>query len=239
MKNLLALFLLVASNYAMADVLGFSAGAKFWNYDVAGSIRSPITNNNRIALKFSDKNSFNPYLVFEHPVPFLPNFKIQQNSIESSGLIPVSDPSFLGGTEVLVQGNVNYSHVDLVLYYEVLDNWLNLDLGVSAKYFDGYQRYKYKNIIDDELDFDNLIPLLYIKGQVDLPSTGFSIVATVETLSATYKVTDIDLAVRYQFKSGFGVDLGYRNLDVDLKNIGRFKSDMQMNGAYLGGYFEF
>jgi len=240
MKKSIVLFLLVVGNYAMADVLGFSVGAKYWNFDVEGNISSPIVDNKQVAINFNDKNSFNPYLVFEHPVPFLPNLKIQQNTIESSGFIPVSAPSFLDGEEVLVRGDVNYSHVDLMLYYDILDNWMNLDLGISTKYFDGYQRYKYENVINDELDFDHLIPMLYIKGQFDLPLSGFSVTATVEALSFdSNKVTDIDLALRYQFKSGFGLDLGYRNLDVDLKNISSFKSDMQMDGVYLGGHYEF
>ncbi|MGJ8664645.1 MAG: TIGR04219 family outer membrane beta-barrel protein, partial [Marinicella sp.] len=201
---------------------------------------SPLVDNNQVAINFNDNKDLNPYIQFEHPVPFLPNFKLQQNHIESSGFIPVSDPTFLDGQEVMVRGDMNFSHVDLMLYYELLDNWINLDLGISAKYFDGYQRFKYQTEIDDELDFDHLIPMLYIKGQFDLPLTGLSAAATVEALSFdSNKVTDIELALKYQFKFGLGMDVGYRTLDIDLKNINSFKSDMKMQGLFIGGYFEF
>jgi len=241
MNKLLLLMLMLSSSGAlMADVLGFSVGVNYWNYDVKGNVRSPLVENNRVAINFNDNNDLNPYLVLEHPVPFLPNFSLQQNSIESSGLIPVSDPTFLAGQEVLVRGDVNFSHVDLTLYYEILDNWLNLDLGVSAKYFDGYQRFNYESEINDELDFDDLIPMLYVKGQFDLPLTGLSAAASVKALSFdSNKVTDIEMALKYQFKLGLGMDLGYRNLDIDLKNINSFKSDMQMDGFFVAGYFEF
>ena len=239
-KSAILLFLLLSSDALMADVLGFSFGIKYWNYDVEGSVRSPLVDSNQVAINFNDNNDLNPFVVFEHPLPFIPNFKIQQNNIESSGLIAVSDPSFLNGEEVMVRGDINFSHVDLMLYYEILDNWLCLDLGISAKYFDGYQRYKYQTEIDDELDFDHLIPMLYLNGQFDLPLTGLSAAATVEALSFdSNKVTDIELALKYQFKFGLGMDVGYRILDIDLKNINSFKSDMQMDGFFIGGFFEF
>jgi outer membrane protein len=240
MKKVLMYVLLLSSSSLLADVLGFSVGAQYWNYDVEGKVRSPIVDNNQVDINFKNNNNFNPYIAFEHPVPFLPNFKIQQNSVEGSGLIAVSDPSFQNGEEVMVRGDANFSHVDLMLYYEILDNWINLDFGISAKYFDGYQRFKYQTVIDDEIDFDHLIPMVYLTGQFDLPLTGLSAAAQVKALSFdSNKVTDIELLLRYQFKSGFGIDLGHRTLDVDLKNINSFKSDMQMNGFFLSGQFEF
>lgn len=239
-KISLILFILFSSNVLKADVLGFSFGVQYWNYDLEGRVRSPLVDNNQVAINFNDNNDINPFIVFEHPVPFLPNFKLQQNTIESRGLFPVSDPSFMDGEEILVHGDINFSHVDLMLYYEILDNWLNLDLGISAKYFDGYQRYQYATEINNGLDFDHLIPMVYLKGQFDLPLTGLSAAATVKTLSFdSNNVTDIELALKYKLKFGLGVDVGYRSLDIDLKNINSFKSDMKMEGIFVGGFLEF
>ncbi len=227
-------------NVASADVLGFSVGTQYWGYDIQGDVRSPITDGNTTAINFNNNTDLNFYASLEHPVPFLPNVKLQQNSIQSSGLIPTQDPSFLNGQLVMVNGNVDLSHTDLTLYYEVLDNWLNLDVGLSAKYFDGYMRFNYENVLNDELDFDHLIPMLYAKAQFDLPLTGFSVSATAQALSFdSNKVTDLDVAFKYQNKLGLGFDLGYRSLDVDLKNINSFKSDLRTAGFYLGANFNF
>jgi len=239
-QSTIILILLLATNSLKADVLGFSLGVNYWNYDIEGTVKSPLSGNSQAAINFKQNNDLNPYVVFEHPVPFIPNFKLQQNNIESSGLIPVSDPLFFAGETVFVRGDINFSHVDLMLYYEILDNWVNLDLGISAKYFDGYQRYHYADVIDEDSDFDDLIPMLYVKGQFDLPLTGLSASATVEALSFDRnKVTDIELALKYQLKFGLGMDVGYRSLDVDLKNLNNFKGDIKMDGFFLGGYFEF
>ena len=239
-KTLTAFSSLLIMNLASADVLGFSVGAQYWNYDMDGKVRSPLAANDYVGIDFANNNDANFYLTFEHPVPFVPNLRLQQNNIKSGGLIPVSDPDFTQGQEVMVRGDIDLSHTDVTLYYELLDNWVNLDLGLSAKHFDGYTRFKYQAIIDDESDFDDWIPMVYADAQFDLPLTGLSAAATIEALSFdSNKVTDVELALKYQFKLGLGVGLGYRNLDVDLKNINSFKSDLTVDGFFLNGYFEF
>jgi len=241
MKKLIILFLgLMSANTLMADVLGFSVGANYWNYDMDGKVRSPLAENNYIAIDYRDNNDVNFYVSFEHPIPFLPNVKLQQNNIQSTGVIAISDPGYMNGLVVNVLGDIDLSHTDVLLYYEVLDNWVNLDIGMSAKYFDGYTRFNYETLIDDESDFDDWIPMLYAKAQLDLPLTGLSAAATVEALSFdSNKVSDVDVALLYQHTTGLGVSLGYRTLDVDLKNVNSFKSDLKVDGFYLGGMIAF
>ncbi len=238
-KALLLGLLLTATFASVADVLGFSVGANYWQYDMDGTMRSPLAANDSVGIDFDDAG-VNVFVTFEHPVPFLPNVKLQQNDIQAAGLIPVADPNFQNGELVFVSGAIDLSHTDVTLYYEILDNWVNLDLGLTAKYFDGYSRFKYEAIIDDETSLDDWIPMVYGQAQFDLPFTGFSAAATVSALSFdSNQVTDLDLALKYQNKLGFGADLGYRTMDVDLKNINSFRSDLKIDGFYLGGRFEF
>lgn len=240
MNKVLALcLLLLMSGSSLADVLGFSVGVNYWQYDMDCTMRSPLAANDSVGIGFDDA-SVNIFAAFEHPVPFLPNVRLQQNNIQAAGLIPVSDANFQNGEVVYVSGDIDLSHTDVTLYYEILDNWVNLDLGLTAKYFDGYSRFQYDTLIDDESDFDDWIPMVYGQAQFDLPFTGFSTAATVSALSFdSNHVTDLDLALKYQNKLGFGADLGYRTMDVDLKNINSFKSDLTIDGFYLGGRFEF
>lgn len=238
-KAILSGLLLSMSLTSMADVLGFSVGANYWKYDMGGSIRSPLTASESVGIKFDDA-SVNIFAAFEHPIPFLPNVRLQQNNIQASGLIPLADANFQNGERVYVSGDIDLSHTDVTLYYEILDNWVNLDLGLTAKYFDGYSRLNYEMLIDDESDFDDWIPMVYGQAQFDLPFTGFSASATVSALSFdSNHVTDLDMALKYQNNLGFGADLGYRTMDVDLKNINSFRSDLKIDGFYLGGRFEF
>ena len=227
-------------NPVMAETVEFSVGASYWNYSMDGDVSSPIVGINQFPFEFNDRSELNPFIVFKHPVSFLPNFKIQQNNIHTNGIITVSDPNFLNGQTVQVNGDFNFSHTDLVLFYEIMDNWLNVDIGISGKYFDGYQRFKYSTALNDELDFDHLIPMLYLQGKIDFPHTNLSVTSMIKTLSFdSNKVTDINLALQYHLKNGFGIELGYRVLDLDLKNISRIKSDLKVDGIYLSGFIVF
>lgn len=227
-------------NRADADVIGFEAGVNYWSHSMSGEVRSPVADNNFVRIDFDDENDFNFFVTLEHPVPFLPNVKIQQNNIQSAGPVPLSDREFLGGQAIDVAGDIDLSHTDLMLYYEVLDNWVNLDLGLSAKYFNGYSQFNYPNLIDDRADFDDWIPMLYAKAQFDLPLTGLSAAAALEALTFDDNdVVDLDLALKYQTKLGLGAALGYRTMDIDLKNINSFRSDLKVDGFYLGMYVDF
>ncbi len=225
---------------SLADVIGFEAGVNYWNHSMSGEVRSPLAANDYVRIDFDNNNDINMFVAFEHPVPFLPNVKLQQNNLQASGIVPIADANFQNGQTINVRGDIDLSHTDVILYYEILDNWVNLDLGLSAKYFDGYSRFNYENIINDEADFDDWIPMLYGKAQFDLPLTGLSAAAVVEALTFdSNNITDVDLAVKYQTNFGLGAAVGYRAIDVDLKNINSFRSDLKSDGFYLGLNLDF
>ncbi len=240
MKKVILSAVLMLSQAAMADtVLGFYAGVSSWQHDMAGSINSDISSSDRVDINFDDGgNVF--YAALEHPVPFVPNVKIQQNNVQAEGLINISDVAAFPGQSVDINGDIDFSHTDLMLYYEVLDNWLNLDLGLSFKYFDGYSDFYYQDMLDDRSDLDDWVPMLYGKGQVDLPFTGFSIYGSVEALSFdSNDVTDFEVGVNYESKIGLGGVIGYRALSVDLVNIGDLTSDLKIDGFFAGINFHF
>lgn len=244
MKIKIVLLSLVISTSSFADtILGFYAGANYWNYDMSGSINSSNNQLNHVDIGFTNDNSNIFYAALEHPIPFLPNIKLQHNTIRTEGVININNANnvdgFLGQS-FNVNSDLDFSHTDLILYYEILDNWLNLDLGFSFKNFDGYTYFYAGAILDDRSEFDDWIPMLYAKGKFDLPFTGFSASATVEALSfESNKVTDIAVAIGYESGNGLGAEAGYRNLTVDLNTLRNFDSDITMDGFYLGLNFHF
>lgn len=240
-KTKLLILILLFSTSSIADtILGFYAGANYWNHSMSGNINSSSSQIGNIDIDFNNDSSNVFYAALEHPIPFLPNVKLQQNTIQTAGIITVSNIPDFFGQAVDVNTDLDFSHTDLMLYYEVLDNWLNLDLGFSFKNFDGYTDFQATNILDVNSRFDDWVPMLYAKGKFDLPFTGFSASATLEALSFnSNKVTDLALAIGYESGSGLGAEAGYRNLTIDLDNIGSFKSDLTIDGFYLGVNFHF
>lgn len=235
----LVLFGLISFNLAQAEILGFEVGIDYWQHDISGQIQSGNANIETQSINFDENNDLNVFVVLEHPVPFLPNIKLQQNNINANGVISQTGAGLVSGSPGLLDSELDLSHTDLMLYYELLDNWVNLDLGLSAKYFDGYSRLSNEDVLRTN-DYDDLIPLVYAKAQFDLPFTGLSAAATIETISlAGDDVTDFDLALKYRSLLGLGAALGYRVLDVDFTHGNNVRSELKTDGFYLGVYLDF
>lgn len=242
-KTLTVAALLTISGAANADFIGIYAGAERWNYDSDGFISSGPDNidfNQDLGLQDNDDNVY--YLAFEHPVPFLPNVKVQQNNLKGTGNGTASqDFQFQDG--VIAQGNTinsgyDLSHTDYTLYYELLDNWVNLDLGLTGKDFDGYFQVERQEVglpYDSIAEFDGIIPAIYGRAQFDLPFTGLKTgaIANIGEKSGD-RVSDIKAYIAYEAETGFGVELGYRVFNLEFDNLDSVSSDISFDGVYAG-----
>ncbi|WP_251359195.1 TIGR04219 family outer membrane beta-barrel protein [Kangiella sp. TOML190] len=244
-----AVTLILASAAASADILGVYAGAKRWNYDLDGTVRSGGNNidvNRDLGLKDDDANIY--YLAFEHPLPFLPNIRIQQNELDGNeNGIASQDFSFQSGsyqTGDSVATRYDFSHTDYTLYYEILDNWVNLDLGFSAKDFDGFVDIRPDGqaipALDYRVNLSGTVPLLYGRAQFDLPFTGWSAGGELQVGKFDDDdLTDASAYVAYEGDSGFGFELGYRLFELEFDDFDDLSSDLTIDGFYAGLSFHF
>lgn len=233
---LISLLLLACVTSQADTILGVYASVSHWQHDMTDD----FPRNQDGHRSEETGNVF--YVALEHPLPFLPNVKLQRNDIDSkvSGLFDVTDffgPPFFRRT---ITNQADLSHTDLMLYYEVLDKWLNLDLGLSLKQFDGFSVFESDNFQTGRIDLDVLVPMLFGKGQVDLPFTGLSAHGTVEALSpGDVEVTDIELGLNYESKIGLGGALGYRSLNTDWRRSNGLRADYQLDGFFVGLNYHF
>jgi len=240
-KSLILLgFLAHVLQSGMTQCAEFSTGIMHWSYSMEGEVRSAVVGPNKFPFTFSERTDLNPFVVIEPNNRYLPNLRLQHNNIQSKGAIGISSPVFTGGELILVDGDFDFSHTGLMLYYGLLDQSLQVDVGISGKYFGGHQRFDHPTVIQQELDFDHVIPMLFVQGQVELINQRLWLNAVVETLSFDgNEVTDLHVALQYRFRQGHGLDLGYRVLDLDLSNISSIKTDASIEGIYLSGYIQF
>ncbi|GAA4815754.1 membrane protein [Marinicella pacifica] len=233
-QTLITCLLLITglTNVKADTILGLYAGYNYWQHDLADGIQVNFTDE-----KNSEKGNIF-YVALEHPVPFIPNAKIQHNTLtgEASGTMEILG---VDGNPQTVQARtaVDLSHNELILYYELLDNWINLDVGASVKYFDGYQPIHVQAMVQNRIKIDEWIPLLYAKGQFDLPFTGLSAYGSLQALSlGSNDVTDLEMGLNYETKMGLGATLGFRVLDVDFDvsdNV-NLLYDQRLEGFFLG-----
>ena len=124
---------------AHADFIGLNIGANHWTPEVSGSFST--NNDSQIRLDndlgFRDDSSTSLSVSFEHPVPGLPNIKYRGYDLNASSSSSISTPITFDGTSYVgdINSTLDLSHNDIVLYYELLDNWINIDLGIDLKLF--------------------------------------------------------------------------------------------------------
>jgi len=127
------------------------------------------------------------------------------------------------------------------LYYEVMDNWLNLDIGLDLKLFDGeVSTVGSTNTTTSSITIDETIPLLYLSARIDLPFSGFYVGADFSGLSVNdSSAADTTIKVGYESGIGLGIEGGYKIFSLNLDDVNDFDSDLEYNGAFINGYFHF
>jgi len=228
---------------AQADrVFGLYAGAGSWLADYDGKAGEPAITLNELGVKEHYNNYF--YVAIEHPVPFLPNIRLTQTNITSSQTGTVTKSFTIGDTTYAanesVKSSFDLSHRDLTFYYQLLDNWINFDLGVTARQFDGYVHTE-STSSTEKLDIDLTAPMLYGKAQFDLPFTGLS--AGIEGNYTRYQdnsLSDYTAKLIYLFDSAVdvGVEVGYRKMSIKISD-NDLEADMTLKGPYAALLFHF
>ena len=217
MKKLLfsAIIALLPLSAMSATILGFQIGGGNWDQTPSGTLISTVGSD---TIKETEKGEGYTYLVFEHPVPLIPNVKLANTKVSAEG------NSVITSLEV--------DQTDATLYYEILDNVVSLDIGVTARKVDGQLTGA------GSATFSGTVPLLYAAAEIMLPS-GFALAAEINTIgSGNDKISDISAKVTYTTSVGLGIEVGTRtqNFEVDIDSV---QTDIEFSGIFAGVYFKF
>ncbi|KPP98843.1 TIGR04219 family outer membrane beta-barrel protein [Marinobacter sp. HL-58] len=233
--------LIIAAPVASADVLGVGANVSYWDSDLsgkAGKNNDLVDVENDLDLD-SDTNA-NLSAYFEHPVPVLPNVRLNYTRIEQSGRGELSTEfdAIPGGVEV--DSDLDLSQFDVTLYYEVLDNWVNLDLGLTARNLDGelIVREQTTNGQASETEIDGVVPMGYLAARFDLPFTGVSVGGEANLISF-----DGDSVYDYNAYGQYEVSLlqlraGYRQMGIDYEDSDD-RLDVELGGPFVSAGLTF
>lgn len=231
-----------------------SARAEFIGLDIGGSFSPAIgstANDSRTIDLVDDLEIDNPeqssmVLILEHPIRALPNIRYRGYDFDSSNRMKLeSDISFNGQT--FNSGNEVTSSYDLsqnefVLYYQLVNERLNLDLGVDLKSFDG--EVSLNGTTNTSVDVDETIPLIHLSARYDLPNSGFYLGANINTdflnlgLSES-SARDSTILLGYDSGNGLGVEGGFKHFSLDLDDVESLNDEFQYDGIFLNGYFNF
>lgn len=248
LKKLAPLGLVFVAAAAQADFAGVYAGASYWTPSYSGGFDSGSAAIGEVSLKkdlgYSDATATGLYIAVEHPVPVLPNFRIERTNLSQSSTSTLSRTiEFEGesfGQNSKTKSKLDLTHTDWTAYYEILDGlgWLNFDVGLTVRVFDGLVELSDESgATSASLDIDAPVPLLYGKGQLDIPGAPFPIAVggMVNYLSvggATIADNRFYVSAAADLPVEIGAELGYRDFTMEFDDVGDFTSDLSASGWY-------
>lgn len=244
-KMIVSAWLISFTPIASADFAGIAAGAGVWSHDPSGEIAFqglPIDVDDD--LNVDTKTQTTAWAALEHPIPVLPNLKVRYTEFTLDGGNTLSRSIEFGGTTFSAAESVSLDadldQYDVVLYYELLDNWINWDVGVEVKVFDGDFRISNATTgLAESTDFTGAIPMLYTDIALDIPMTGLFV--GVEGAGLAYggnQAYDFEAKAGYELsfgmgaKFGVGAEGGYRFQRLKLEDIGDLDTDLKADGPF-------
>ncbi len=224
---------------AQADtVLGFYAGIGSWQQNYSGDIASSgtaIDIEDDLGLDDDTTNFF--YAALEHPIPELPNVRLQYSELDLDQAatlnrdIDFNGIAFPAGTDVGTIVDVNQT--DAAFYYEFLDNVVSLDLGIAVRYLNG--EVVISSTVDSSpVDFKGLLPLLYGKARIDLPLSGLWLGAEVSGADLDgNSLIDGNLVLGWESPYRIGIEAGWRIYRLKLDDFDDVDSaDVEVSGPF-------
>ena len=237
----LGLIAFCASYSSQADtLLGLYSGAQAWNMETSGGFSNDGSNTE---FNFEEQTNTNLYVAFEHPIPLIPNVKVQRTAMDTQGDVILDTQFTLGDKVFAANGNaftdVSLTTTDFILYYELFDNDLvSFDVGLNAKHIDG----EFLATVDGETgreEFSGPVPMVYSRLAVGVPFTGFGAFVEGSFLSIDdHTISDYQAAITYSLMENLAIDLtlqlGYRAVTLELDDLDDIYSDLEFKGIYAG-----
>ncbi len=253
MKKLLTAAALTAmmGTAAQADFLRVEMGGGIWSSDPDGTLVYKQDTGTDTPLNLGDGLGYDkeslPYLWLniKHPVPILPNVRLEYVDVDFEGTSTQSVT-----WDGITYGANTYTHLqltqyDAILYYNLLDNtaWMTLDLGLDVKFVDtSYDIQDPTGTVTAYSESESLvIPLLYARTRVEIPATNFGLEADLKYIgngdSQFYDFrAKVDYTLDFVPVVQPAIEVGYRvqKFKIDEKDADDVIADIDFSGMYVG-----
>lgn len=208
-----------------STLLGFGIETEYYSPEAKGDFR--YTDNGVTSATHFNGDNDNQYqvgLYLEHPVPMLPNLRADFTPETSF----VGDKIGGAGTNT-----VKFSQIDTTLYYEVLDNVVDLDIGLTGKYVKG----DVTGTVNQS--FDVIIPMVYMAAGVKIPTLPVRLDTDLKYVGYSgNSVSDMRIKAAWEVFAGLEAVAGYRyeSLQLDENDI---YSTLKIKGPFIGVGYRF
>jgi outer membrane protein len=244
-NNLITGSLLAAlPGMATADILSITIGGGVWNETPEGGINK-VTDVSAVDVKnelfWTEESQGYLFATLEHPIPLLPNVRLMYTSLDHSG----SGNTNLGFDfeNINFSGNVanefTIDQTDLLLYYEVLDNVVSLDLGLNIRLLDITYKIADENGNNTNGSVSGPVPMIYgLVGGSPWPGVLLSAEANYMAYSGS-TVSDFTAKISYTTDFFVGIEAGYRTQTIELDDVDDTNANLDFDGPFIGAYLKF
>jgi outer membrane protein len=227
-----------------ADIARVEMGAGAWKQTPSGSLitseaTGPLSLKGTYTSLEKDSSEMYFWMLLKHPVPIVPNFRVEYVSLADTGLFTGN----VNGVDVTdAPANIDMNQFDIVPYYNILDNtaWLTLDLGLDLKMMQTDSTVVPTDVTTTSYASSELvvIPLVYVRTRVEIPVTNIGLEADVKYITdGDSTVYDVRAKVDYTFDITPviqpGIEVGYRmqKYDISSDNV---TGVLEYRGVYAG-----
>jgi outer membrane protein len=241
---------------AQADLLRVEAGAGAWQNDFSGSLSSgtPADVIESDILGYEKETKGYAWLNIKHPVPILPNLRLEYAAVDFSGTstsgFTYKDKDYNANS----QSDLTLDQIDVIMYYNILDNtaWVTLDLGLDIKVIQAeFNAVGTENITNNSLSLQEKetlpIPMAYGRMRFEIPGVDIGVEGNVKYIGyKDSKVMDYAIKADYTLVDvlpiDVGLEVGYRfqQLDIDGSDFSTDTSfDIEVDGVFAGATVKF
>lgn len=223
MRSMILAMMFGASSLSAATILGLGVEADYYNAQASGHFAytdNGVTTNTRFA--DTSEDTYQVGVWFEHPVPVLPNIRLD-----------LTPEAKFAGSDGGIVSTLALDQMDITPYYEILDNVIDFDLGVTFKVLQG----DIKGSVNQ--DFNVVVPMGYAAVGVDIPGTGIRIAGDIKYVSYSGdSFYDSRIKASLDLAAGLAVEAGYRRESLELDRFD-IRSDMTIEGPFIGMSYRF
>ena len=239
-KQLLCLLAVSAPLTVNADTLSISVGGGAWNASPSGEFNkttdpAPVSVNDELFWDTETQGYF--FATLEHPVPILPNARLMLTQIDQSGS---GTANFIFDGDIYtgdVSNDFSIETLDLLLYYEVLDNVVSLDLGLNIRNLK--VDYTINNGSSTTDSMDETVPLLYVMvGGSPIPDLIISGELSYVSYSGS-SISDFTAKIAYTTNFFVGFEAGYRKQKYEFDDVSATDAKLDFDGIFAGAYLKF
>ena len=240
-KQLVCLLAVAFPFTANADFLSISAGGGVWNAAPSGSFKKttdPVEVNINDNLFWDTEAQGYAFITLEHFVPIIPNARLMLTKIDQSGS---GDTNFEFDGQIYsgnVSNDFSIEALDLLLYYEVLDNVVSIDLGLNIRNLkvDYTLTSTGANTTDS---FNETVPMLYVLvGGSPWPDLILSGELSYIAYSGS-SISDFTAKVAYTTNFFVGFEAGYRKQEYEFDDVSETDANLDFDGVFAGAYLKF